>query len=843
MAPPHFIQWPGKRDGEGRTHPAAWHMLDVGSVASHLLRSGPFSKVTPSQQQAFGFLVVLHDLGKLSQAFRSQIETLSPPADEAYRHWRLSDVMLNELDPLMAKVLGGSQVVRENLYAAVAGHHGSPPAREDARKRRRQLDQIGDDGFASASLFIETLVPLFPEASLSGLTEAESRLLSWLLSGITVQADWIGSNVQWFSFRSSDIPVTEYWHSNLDVAVHAIKAAGLNNSQVRADLTPGKLVGASQLRPMQAVCAEEVLPDGPCLALIEDSMGTGKTEAAIILAQRMIAAGKAQGIYFALPTTATADSMFSRMRPMLGQLFEGRPSLSLAHGRRMLSESFSEVRGNDGRQPQDAACAAWLADDRRLSLLAEIGVGTIDQALLGVLPTRFNSLRLSALADRILIVDEAHSYDPYMERELRSLLEFQAALGGSAIVMTATLPSRMRNGYARAFRDGLGHGGGDIALSAGYPAFSLIGREVRSRNVQSMPTLERTVQVNRLSSDAEAISILRNGVDVGAACVWIRNAVDDAINAVRLLESVGIEAELLHARFAMGDRLKIEERVLQRFGRDGVGRAGRVLVATQIVEASLDLDFDVMVSDLAPIGAVLQRSGRLWRHMDKRPERTRPVEGPCLHLLSPDPLVVTDGRWLHQTLASGAYVYPHDIQWRSAHVLLENPMFRVPQDLRYLISRVHGDDLAPLPEPLEHAEVRNEGREIAEAAKALQNVLHPRNGYSLEGIHNDQIYPTRLGEPQVTIVLTQIASDGLEPWARHPLPAKALALSEVQTSHKKYLKLKNKPDQERDDVRQFTSSWKDWERKLKVVAVVQDDGMISEGLAYDPRRGLLISAK
>jgi len=229
--------------------------------------------------------------------------------------------------------------------------------------------------------------------------------------------------------------------------------------------------------------------------------------------------------------------------------------------------------------------------------------------------------------------------------------------------------------------------------------------------------------------------------------------------------------------------------------------------------------------------------------MDKRPERTRPVEGPCLHLLSPDPLVVKDGRWLHQTLASGAYVYPHDIQWRSAHVLLENPMFRVPQDLRYLISRVHGDDLAPLPEPLEHAEVRNEGREIAEAAKALQNVLHPRNGYSLEGIHNDQIYPTRLGEPQVTIVLTQIASDGLEPWARHPLPAKALALSEVQTSLKKYLKLKNKPDQERDDVRQFTSSWKDWERKLKVVAVVQDDGMISEGLAYDPRRGLLISAK
>ena len=135
------------------------------------------------------------------------------------------------------------------------------------------------------------------------------------------------------------------------------------------------------------------------------------------------------------------------------------------------------------------------------------------------------------------------------------------------------------------------------------------------------------------------------------------------------------QAALLHARFALGDRLRHENAAMARFGRDGIGRSGQVLVATQVVEASLDLDFDVMVSDLAPVGALIQRAGRLWRHMDRRPVADRPVSGPVLTILSPDPDQVTDSSWLNRVLDRGAWVYRHDHQWLTARA-----MFRCRND-------------------------------------------------------------------------------------------------------------------------------------------------------------------
>ena len=218
------------------------------------------------------------------------------------------------------------------------------------------------------------------------------------------------------------------------------------------------------LRPMQAAVTEVVLSDGPMLALIEDATGSGKTEAALILAQRMLEKGKGRGIFFALPSMASSDAMFTRMHGPLGHIFEGQPSLALAHGRRKLNAEFSDLSGrwyaSEEELDTGEACAPWIADDRRLSLLAEIGVGTVDQALMSVLPTRFHTLRMAALATRILIIDEAHDYDPYMETELKALLRFHAMFGGSAIVMTATLPTRMRDGYATAFLSGRSGGDG-----------------------------------------------------------------------------------------------------------------------------------------------------------------------------------------------------------------------------------------------------------------------------------------------------------------------------------------------------------------------------------------------
>ncbi|MBL4556870.1 MAG: DEAD/DEAH box helicase [Rhodobacteraceae bacterium] len=181
------------------------------------------------------------------------------------------------------------------------------------------------------------------------------------------------------------------------------------------------------------------------LAIIEDETGAGKTEAALILAQRMLLAGKGRGLFVALPTMATADAMFRRTVQVVGKLFGMGATLTLAHGRAGLSVDFRDIVDAAVKSEDDATCSQWLSESRRRALLADVGVGTIDQALLAVLPVKFQTLRHFGLSSKILIVDEVHELgEPYIGAELEALLRMHKAAGGSAILLTATL--RWRNG-------------------------------------------------------------------------------------------------------------------------------------------------------------------------------------------------------------------------------------------------------------------------------------------------------------------------------------------------------------------------------------------------------------
>ena len=828
--------WPGKSYEDDR-HPAAWHMLDVAACAELLLPGHiKFSRIDKKFRHAILILVALHDVGKFSKCFRAQINNKEKPP---FRHWELSDHLLLGFDQILAEHMGGDRASRFHLYATVAGHHGGPPSRvrQNASRKNRA---IGDDGKAAAHAFIEKLLTIFPEASLSGLTDTDSEKLSWLISGLTVQADWIGSNRDWFPYEKPDIKFLDYWQKAQKKAEVALQAAGVAGTRISAERPTTDLIGSSDLRPMQIEAGKTQLPEGPTMMIIEDATGSGKTEAALILAHRMMLAGKGKGIFFALPTMATANAMFERMRPVLKQFFTGKPSLALAHGSSRFHEGFAQIKGRDGAVPGDASCAHWLADNRRLSLLAEIGVGTIDQALMAVLPTRFNTLRIWALTNHILIVDEAHSYDPYMKKELQTLLRFQAMLGGSAILLTATLPQCMRNDFAKFFQLGLNKDNPETLQTTAYPAFSSVAREVESKRIPS--AYKRRVQVHRLPDVDATVTCLSNAAQQGAACLWVRNAVDDAIAAVDLLQTEGLKADLIHARFAMCDRLVIEKNMLARFGKNGNDYAGRILVATQVVETSLDIDFDVMVSDLAPIGALIQRAGRLWRHMESRPANKRPVKGPCLHVLSPDPGKVTDAHWLHNVLDQGAFVYAQDEQWRTADVLFREGSILTPDGLRPLIEAVHGNEpTATLPSVLEHAEIKTQGHRYADATQAMHNVLDATSGYMqprTARVFDDAHYPTRLGEMQVTLLLTRLEAHGLVPWADEPEPAKSEALSEVQISRRRFEKLAEKPDQDTHEVVIFTKKWPEWRRKSHRVAVVAEDGHVTLGLCYNRSRGL-----
>lgn len=829
-----MLDWPGKSapiGGEVR-HPAVFHMLDVAAVAERLLVPFHFE---PELRDALVLLVALHDLGKISDSFRAMIEA---GTSQKFRHWQLTEALLFAHDERLAIRIGGSWRQRQALYASVAGHHGQPsdldlggqpglPARD--RGLRTALAAVGA-GMQPAAEVIDAFCALWPVASLNPLAQGKVTTdLSWWLPGFCAAADWIGSNTLWFPPESGRPDPAAYLRRARDNAETAVREAGLAGSAVK----DGPIFDFA-LRPMQAACADIALPDGPMLAVIEDETGAGKTEAALLLAHRMMRAGKGRGLYFALPTMATADAMFNRAKKAVGDMFAA-PTLTLAHGRAGLSVPFKDLVASGQRGEDAPSCTDWLAESRRRALLADVGVGTVDQALLSVLPLKHQTLRHFGLSSKILIVDEVHEMgEPYIGRELERLLQMHRAAGGSAILLTATLPMTLR---ARLLAT---YGGGNPGPA--YPALTVAGGETLTDFAPDLRPVKGPVRVARLASAEAAADLLARTMEQGAACVWVRNSVDDAIAAVAGLKARGVEARLLHARFALADRKRIEAEVLARAGKDGTGREGFVLVGTQVLEASLDLDFDVMISDIAPIAALIQRAGRLWRHMDRRPAATRPVPDPVLHVLSPDPAVVIDDRWLQGALGSGAHVYALADVWRSARVLFAAGQITAPHDLRALIEAVHGEGAEDLPEPLHPADIRNEGEAASKRTLAEHNLVDLSAGYRAGGKgESDVKYPTRLGGETRTLVLARLSQTGLRAWAGETGSVEDWALSEVSARRSRidHLPL---PDQSLPAIAAITKDWPDWKRAEAVLCPVGEDGTICEGLLYEADRGLLFTS-
>ncbi|SIT84521.1 CRISPR-associated helicase Cas3' [Pontibaca methylaminivorans] len=821
----HLLDWPGKsgRDG-GPEHPAIYHMLDVAAVAERLLRG---STRPEAHKAAFTLLIALHDLGKIGAQFREMIRC---GTRQMIRHWELTEAWLLD-DPWLMDRLQADPWAMRALIPAIAGHHGRP-SKQDERFFPRMRSGAGAEAEADIPATIEALASLWPEASLAGLDEIEATRLSWWLAGLTTAADWIGSNADWFPARSPDLSLAEYLALARGAAARHVPEAGVAGTAARA----GELFDFT-FRPMQQAAASAPLPGGPMLAFIEDETGAGKTEAALILAQRMLLAGKGRGLFFALPTMATADAMFIRAAAVVGRMLD-RPTLTLAHGRAGLSVPFLDLQHRRSRS-DDVTCTEWLADDRRRALLADVGIGTVDQALLAVMRARFSALRLWGLSSKILIVDEAHeiSGDGYMAILLERLLQAHAAQGGSAVLLTATLPLDARARLMRAFAEGAGMNWA-MDRDPAYPALTIPGAD-KPQPVAATPSPKGVVTVERLPDGEAAADLLARSAQAGAACVWVRNAVDDAIAAVDLLRARGIDASLLHARFALCDRKRIEAAELARFGRNGNGRAGRVLVATQVVESSLDLDFDVMVSDLAPMAALIQRAGRLWRHMDERPQDQRPVPRPMLHVVSPDPAEVPDARWLHQVLDGGAWVYPLAEQWRTADLLFRRGEINAPHELRDLIEAVHGDGAVPVPPVLDAAEQERIGEGYARRSLGDQNVVDFGAGYRQGAAGADDTrYPTRLGRETRTLALARRVDGVLVPWAQGDgTLADRWQLSEVSADKARLDRLPL-PDQEAPQIAATTRDWPDWRRAAVTVCPADDAGEICEGLRYSKSSGL-----
>ena len=687
----------------------------------------------------------------------------------------LSDPLASLLDPLF---VGWRNGARQNILYSVAGHHGSPP---ELSGEPTPTVVVCQDCLAAATKFTRWVMRSAPP-SLPQLTSRERHALVWWLSGFVNLADWVGSNQIWFQTvdATTHASLSAYWAQACAQAEHGVREAGLIPSAVSLRTGMKKLFPERHTRrPLQRWAERVTIPVGPCLFILEDSTGSGKTEAALVLAHRLMMAGRGDGAYVALPTMATSNAMYGRLALVYRRLFTpaARPSLVLAHSKRLLNDAFTDsilAGPADDTNFDDAAaeCAAWIASNKKRAFLAQVGVGTVDQALLSVLPVRHATMRLLGLSRRVLIVDEAHAYDAYMGTELARLLEFHAALGGSAIVLSATLTAKQREELANAFRTGLNAPINPAGNSKAYPAATTVSAaSVVTTPVSLARELWRSVAVTRVPTmNAVANEIVR-AARVGAAVCWVRNTVDDAIEAAQLLRAHGLTPILFHARFAMGDRLATEAEVLRVFGpaSSPADRHGRVLVATQVVEQSLDLDFDLLVSDLAPADLVIQRAGRLWRH----PHRTtRPVATARLLLLSPDPIPNPARDWMGDARTRWVYQNPA-VLWRSAYALLtagrvvtRTSRVNVPArtSVRALVEAAYDDTNTP--PGLQRATTRAEGSDARAIGIAHQNVLEFSSAYdrSVGLWDSDERTPTRLGDLTITIRLARHMRGRLLPW-------------------------------------------------------------------------------
>ena len=730
-------------------HPLLCHMVDVAMVTREMWQCSlsPSQRGGLSMglglghdQDAAGrwcaFIAGLHDLGKASPAFQLQVEKVRAKVEQRLRDNGLTvpSLQASKYTPhgvITAATLPGiltaefwmDRHIANRVGTVTGGHHGVFPTSSEIQgvsstaignrrwdhHRRVLVDQLAN--------VLE--VPRGRER----LPDRIDKAVAMTLAGFVSVSDWVGSNTEFFPYT---VPTSAaaYACCAEKRAQKALDALGFLMRPGPRDVRgfAGLFPGISKPNDLQH-SIESLAGDltEPGLVIIEAPMGEGKTEAAIYLADNWAASTGQEGHYFALPTQATSNQMFGRVSNFLQDRYkDGSVQLQLLHGHASLSSEFEALRKNHDRifAPRysgverdsdhlEVVASEWFTYRKR-GLLSPFGVGTIDQALLAILQAKHMFVRLFGLAHKTVIIDEVHAYDAYMTTLLERLLEWLAALGSSVVLLSATLPRDRRKALLDAYLGGLGAQFKETRSDAAYPRISWVSRTsgpgTRTVSVSPRGTKEVSVEWTDGSLPAQDGSPfplgerLKDALAQGGCAAVICNTVRRTQEVYRALkphfprtdENGGPALDLLHAQYTFQARDKREKRSLARFGKPGAStfRPYRaVLVATQVIEQSLDLDFDLMVSDMAPADLLLQRVGRLHRH-----ERPRPHALERPHLLICQPEMAGD---VPRFDPGTTTVYDSHILLRSWLTLRDRAAVRVPDNVESIIADVYDDDRHP----------------------------------------------------------------------------------------------------------------------------------------------------
>lgn len=730
MSEPSF--WAKKQESNGmyKWLPLKQHLMDVidisGMLWHHWLSDGQRELVekslAPSTEEAavklVRFLGATHDLAKATPVFQAKPGfNNSPDLDQELvdklRQEGFDDLTLvkgpnanKSHHSLAGQALLTKYGIGDDIASIIGGHHGKPV--DQKKTIRDQLKSYASNYFqtddtesaiyqkwesSQAELFTWAMeqsgfesVEELPNISLSGQV---------ILEGLLIMADWIASNETYFPLFSLD----QNWAT--DQQTRVINA--WNKWQPTANWTPTLTETTTEIyidrfgfkpRDLQetlALTIEDTFEPG--IIILEAPMGGGKTEAALVAAEQLAEKTGRSGIFFGLPTQATSDGIFNRIKDWsdkIGLQSGESKSIQLVHGKAALNDNFKTIARNidvDGGQYEGVVVNEWFSG-RKTAALDDFVVGTIDQFLMIALKQKHLALRHLGFTKKVVILDEVHAYDAYMSQYLSKALNWLGSYKVPVIILSATLPTATRVNLMNAYMTGSGLKWDSEVLkpenwetNESYPLITYNDGNEIGQNMNFKPVEGKKYQIKKIKED-ELLGLTTEGMHSGSVVGIIFNTIKRAQEFAKLCSKhFGEEkVQLLHSNFIATERILKEKELLNTIGKDATRPKGQIIIGTQVIEQSLDIDFDLLISDLAPMDLLLQRMGRLHRHENtKRPESCR---DPILYVLG------TNDSFEFESGSSA--VYGDYLLARTQYYLPE--IVTLPIDISKLIQKVYGQE-------------------------------------------------------------------------------------------------------------------------------------------------------
>lgn len=737
----------GKLEGNAddlatRWHPLIDHMIDVAACFVRLAQCRSIRRamaqsagreITEQDIARLAVLAFLHDIGKANSGFQAKrwkekIPQNWPtlPAGHGKEVFSLFKVRSasQAIEPLIQEVCAWGEASDPLLVASIS-HHGRPLVPDAGNLSVWKTYEGKYDPTVALKEMADRAPILYPAAFTQGEAPLpDAPAFAHLFAGLVQLADWLGSDTRFFEFSK---PGEQRAMEAPRLADKAITTLGLDAENWRGKLNAIAPSFAAAFdgfdpRPMQAAMSDDLL--GP-LVILESETGSGKTEAALWRYLYLFRAGLVDSLFFALPTRVAATQLYQRVQNTLRRVWPENPPLALralpgyvaADGEESRILPGFKVLWNDNPDDQKAP-QRWAGENAKRFLAAPVAVGTIDQALLGALQVSHAHLRHAVLARSLLVVDEVHASDAYMTVLLERLLKAHLNCGGHALLLSATLGSSARSRYLALTPDvspsTFRQMPFDQACRTPYPAISDC-RQIRATpGTGQSKTVHWTTQ-DIIDSPERITELAIDAARQGAKVLIVRNTVPAAVATLRALEQrvpeerwlfhVNNIVTLHHSRFSRQDRPALDEAIQKQLGK-GRRTGPLIVVGTQTLEQSLDIDADFLITDLCPMDVLMQRLGRLHRHLNQRPEAFQVAQAVVLTPTRNDltPMLTRPQHGLGRFRNGGGVYDDLRIVEATRRLIGERSEIIIPNDNRYLVEvSTHPGQLEVLQEKLGEA--------------------------------------------------------------------------------------------------------------------------------------------